>query len=264
MKGPRYMSIAGTLRDRIRGGDYPAGAVLPSQKELAEIFDTTVMTVRQAIAVLETEGLLRIAHGVGTFVASGTRGGRALRLRGFSDSMRPEEARIRTRILEREYDVTDPSALAVLGGGSRHCCRVTRVRTVGNEPVIYQRSYVPPRFRSVIRGLSDGESLYAALGSACGGVVEGREIVVPIALEKREAAALEEKAGAPALFSIRASFDLARTPVLYDEAFIRTTRVFLTVHQSGKSNVSAYSIPRSRPADIAEHLLTPSFWEEDS
>ncbi len=264
MRGPRYISIAGTLRERIRKGDYPAGGALPSQKELAAIFDTTVMTVRQALSVLEGEGLLRIAHGVGTFVASGSKRGRDLRLRGFSDSMRPDEARIVTRIVNRDYEVEDPRVLALIGGGARRCCCVTRVRLVGDQPVIFQRSYLSARFKALIRELSDSDSLYARLGSACGGVVEGREIVLPIALAKKEAAALGDTVGTPALLSLRASFDLSRTAVLYDEAYIRTGRVFLSIRQSGSSNVSTYGIPKARLTDPAAHLFTSSFWEEDS
>ena len=88
MKATRYAGIANALRDRIRKGDYPCGCALPSQKELASRFGTTVMTVRQALSVLQREGLLRASHGVGTFVASGGVKGRDLRLRGLADSIR--------------------------------------------------------------------------------------------------------------------------------------------------------------------------------
>lgn len=264
VRGPRYIGIANALRDRIRKGDYPAGTALPSQKDLASIFETTVMTVRQALSVLDGEGLLTLSHGVGTFVSSGAEKGRDLRLRGFSDSMRRREARIVTRIVSRDYAVEDPRILAIVGEGARKCCCLSRVRIVGDEPVIFQRSYLAPRFKSVIRTLTDSDSLYALLNSACGGVVEGREIVMPVTLRKREAAHLGDPVGTPALLSLRASFDLSRAPMLYDEAYIRAGRVFLSIRQSGSLHVSSYSIPQILPIDPAAHLLSESFWEEGS
>ena len=263
MRGSRYAGIADTLRDRIRKGDYPAGTALPSQKDLASIFSTTVMTVRQALSVLEAEGLLTMSHGVGTFVSSGAEKGRGLALRGFSDSMRRCGARIVTRIVGRDYAVEDPRMLAMVGEGARRCCCLTRVRLVGEEPVIFQRSYLAPRFKSVVRTITDGDSLYAMLNSACGGVVEGREIVMPITLRKREAAHLGDSAGTSALLSFRASFDLSGACVLYDEAWIRSGRVFLSIRQSGSLHASTYSIPQSPPADPAAQLFSESFWEEE-
>jgi GntR family transcriptional regulator len=264
MRGPRYIGIAAILRDRIEKGDYPAGTALPSQKELGAIFSTTVMTVRQALSVLEGEGLLTMAHGVGTFVSTGAEKGRDLQLRGFSDSMSRSQTRIVTQIVGREYDVADPRILAIIGGSAKKCCCLTRIRRVGGEPVIYQRSYLASRFKSVVRDLADQDSLYGLLARACGGVVEGREIVMPVTLARREAAALGDRAGTPALLSLRASFDLSRTPVLYDEAYIRAGKVFLSIRQSGSLHESTYSIPRSLPIDPAAHLLSDSFWGEDS
>lgn len=264
MRGPRYIGIADTLRDRIRKGDYPAGTALPSQKELGSIFSTTVMTVRQALSVLEREGLLTMAHGVGTFVSTGAEKGRDLQLRGFTDSMRRAEARIDTRIVGRDYQVADPRILAIVGRGARTCCCLTRVRLVGGEPVIYQRSYLGSRFKAVVKSLTDGDSLYASLTTACGGVVEGREIVMPVILRQREAVALDESVGTPALLSLRASFDLSQAPVLYDEAYVRAGRVLLSIRQSGNLHVSSYRIPQTPPIDPAAHLLSNSFWGEDS
>jgi GntR family transcriptional regulator len=263
VRGTRYIGIADTLRDRIRNGDYPAGTALPSQKDLGEIFSTTVMTVRQALSVLEREGLLTMAHGVGTFVSTGAERGRDLRLRGLTDSMSSSEARIDTRIVGRDYKVREPRVLAIIGKGALKCCCLTRMRLVGGEPVIFQRSYLPLRFKSVVRSLTDGDSLYAFLSSACGGVVEGREIVMPVTLKRKEAIALGESAGTAALLSLRASFDLTQAPVLYDEAYIRAGRVFLSIRQSGNLHVSSYRIPQAPPPDPAGQLLSHSFWGED-
>jgi DNA-binding GntR family transcriptional regulator len=54
--GLRYFAIADEIRRRIVSGHYSFGTALPSQSALAKEFATTVMTVRQALKTLESEG----------------------------------------------------------------------------------------------------------------------------------------------------------------------------------------------------------------
>ena len=65
---PIYRQIADHLRAAIREGRYPEGTPLPSETQLAEMYDVTRMTARQAVEVLKNEGLVRSEHGRGVFV----------------------------------------------------------------------------------------------------------------------------------------------------------------------------------------------------
>jgi GntR family transcriptional regulator len=65
---PIYRQIADHLRAGIREGQYPEGTPLPSETQLAEMYDVTRMTARQAVDVLKNEGLVRSEHGRGVFV----------------------------------------------------------------------------------------------------------------------------------------------------------------------------------------------------
>ncbi|PYM17763.1 MAG: hypothetical protein DMD81_07955, partial [Candidatus Rokuibacteriota bacterium] len=67
---PRYYRIAESLRDRIRSGDLPPGARLDNQRQLAKSFGVTLMTLRQALDVLERDNLITRRHGLGTFVSA--------------------------------------------------------------------------------------------------------------------------------------------------------------------------------------------------
>src|SRR6185295_15196054 len=49
--------------------DLPAGSAVPTERELAERFETSRTTVRQAIAELVVDGRLERTQGRGTFVA---------------------------------------------------------------------------------------------------------------------------------------------------------------------------------------------------
>ncbi|MGP3914258.1 GntR family transcriptional regulator [Nonomuraea sp. 10N515B] len=64
----RYEEIAARLREQIERGDLTPGAALPSEAELRRQFAVSRNTVRQALSVLEREGLVVAEHGRGRFV----------------------------------------------------------------------------------------------------------------------------------------------------------------------------------------------------
>lgn len=66
--GPKYQRIADTLRAEIQSGRPEPGARMPAETALLQRFGVALPTLRQAIALLRTEGLLESRHGVGTFV----------------------------------------------------------------------------------------------------------------------------------------------------------------------------------------------------
>jgi GntR family transcriptional regulator len=63
-----WRQIADDLRKEIESGALQAGAKLPSEVELAEIYGVARVTVRTAIGSLREAGLLKVTTGRGTFV----------------------------------------------------------------------------------------------------------------------------------------------------------------------------------------------------
>lgn len=68
MSPAKYKTIADELRAAIHRGDYGPGDVLPSESQLCDTYTVSRPTVRHAVAVLRTEGLLDVEHGRGAFV----------------------------------------------------------------------------------------------------------------------------------------------------------------------------------------------------
>ena len=60
---PRYLQVASTLRRRIRDGRWAIGDKIATLEELEREFDVARVTVRQAIELLQSEGLLEVAPG---------------------------------------------------------------------------------------------------------------------------------------------------------------------------------------------------------
>ncbi|MGE5223635.1 MAG: GntR family transcriptional regulator [Omnitrophica WOR_2 bacterium] len=66
---PLYLRIYADLKKRIEDGEWAYGAMLPSENDLCEMYHIARGTVRQVLAELEKEGLVRRERGRGTFIA---------------------------------------------------------------------------------------------------------------------------------------------------------------------------------------------------
>jgi GntR family transcriptional regulator len=65
---PPSRRVAEELRHAIIAGTFPPGALLPSERELARTYGIARNTARQAIAILQADGLVDAQHGRGVFV----------------------------------------------------------------------------------------------------------------------------------------------------------------------------------------------------
>ena len=75
-----YIQVATMLRRRIEEGHWAPGDKISTLEELQEEFQVARVTVRQAVELLEKEGLVRRQQGKGTFVSQGIEDRRWLKL----------------------------------------------------------------------------------------------------------------------------------------------------------------------------------------
>jgi len=65
----KYQQIANDLRNAIVSGEYAPGDRLPGENDLMATYKVARMTVRQALSVLQGEGLAKARKGAGVFVS---------------------------------------------------------------------------------------------------------------------------------------------------------------------------------------------------
>lgn len=65
-----YQRLAARIGALIAGGEFEVGARLPSERSLAERFDVSRTLVREAIIVLEIQGLVEVRGGSGIYVTA--------------------------------------------------------------------------------------------------------------------------------------------------------------------------------------------------
>ncbi|MFC2366000.1 MAG: GntR family transcriptional regulator, partial [Streptococcus mutans] len=66
---PAYIRIHDQIKKEIDEGLWKIGDRLPSERDLAERFEVSRMTLRQAITLLVEEGILERRVGSGTYIA---------------------------------------------------------------------------------------------------------------------------------------------------------------------------------------------------
>jgi GntR family transcriptional regulator len=238
---PRYHRIADALRERIRVGELPSGARLDNQRQLAKSFGVTLMTLRQALELLEREHLITRRHGLGTFVAAPSIDYDIMQLRRFAGDLSAKGERVATRLLGTRFAAADRHVAEALRlAGRPRVLVVERLRLVDEHPMSLQRSFLPsPLGDEVIRADLVLTPLHQVLEFKLGVVVtRASETVSAVRLGRREARDLGCRAGEPAFESERVSYDAGGAPVVFDRAFIPGDRFRITreLHYEGASS----------------------------
>lgn len=235
-------SISAVVRQEILDGLLGPGERLPSLQEIARRFGTTAITARRALRLLEDAGLVRVSHGVGSFVADWSRGDDLIHLPGFAAEL--GGAAPRTQVLEVREVVDDPEAVMALGlpPGSRPA-GLRRVRAVGGRAIAVQWSLVEPPLLSILRRCGTGDSLYGLLQEGAGRMaVRAVEHWSVAPLPASEAGVLGCAEGAPGWVSVRTTFDAAGRPLLFDRAHLVSDGVRLRVERRGRATSAQLEI----------------------
>lgn len=202
--GPLYIQLERILRDAITDGALDQGAPLPTERELAERYNISRITVRKALNSLQREGLLTRRRGAGTFVLP--REDRSLTgLPAFSEDMLAGGRITHSTWVERETQAVtaDESMQFGLAPGAR-VHRLKRLRHVEDMVIAVELSAIPAY--CLLGDLDDNETLYAALEKAGNPILRALQRLRAVALTPAEADCLGVQAGAPGLYVERRGF----------------------------------------------------------
>ncbi|TDE32459.1 GntR family transcriptional regulator [Nonomuraea mesophila] len=228
---PAHVQIERWLLESISSGELMPGDRLPGERELAGRLGVSRMTLRQALATLERDGVLVRVPGRagGAFVAEPRIECDLTGLTGFTEQIRRAHLRAEARILVAETvpaTVAVARALRVAPGSPVH--EVARVRSAGRSPVALERSCFPD-----LPGLLDQDltgSLYTLLAErydlAPRTAVERLD---PVIARPAEAADLDIPPGAPLMLIERTAYAAGGRPVEFARDLFRPDRVRISV-----------------------------------
>lgn len=163
--GVLYRNVASLMRKQLLDGKLVPGDRLPSIEAMAKSYSVAIVTVRQAIALLEEEGLVERRHGQGTFVTSGKEKQKRLIMELSWSSLIQIWGSSTPRAL-RVFDAVGTPLLGPEDGVSAPVYRhMRRVQNVDGIPYAISDIYVDRRIYSRFPDRFDRESVIVVLNS---------------------------------------------------------------------------------------------------
>ncbi len=246
----KYLRIADDLRERIVDGSYEPGRRLPSNRELADAYGTTLATLRAALQLLADQGWVTVEHGNGTFVADV--GADADMLVSLTEQAVGAGVTLETRVHGIETGVEDGEVARLLEvRPPRNLVRLDRLRLVGGAPAVFQSSYLASEHAVLLESYDGTQPLYRFLRLRAGSVpVHSRERLTAVALPEAAADALQAPPGRAALRSHRLSSSHEGRPIVVDEAFVLTDVLEVVVDRHGRSTAASFRPAGGQPDPV--------------
>lgn len=143
---PIYYQLEEEIKSMILHQQLKPGDLLPSEREYAEKYAISRMTVRQAISNLVKEGLIYRQKGKGTFVADKKFEQDLSGLTSFSEDMRSRGLVPSNQLIEFDFISGDEQLASILNiTPSEKICKIKRVRLANEEPVALETVYTPQK-----------------------------------------------------------------------------------------------------------------------
>jgi DNA-binding GntR family transcriptional regulator len=228
--------VRDALREWISSRGLKAGDRLPPEPELARLLGVSRATLREAIRILEMEGVVARSQGIGTFVAAtpflrnnlGVNWGVTDLIR--SSGYTPGTAEKTVSVIPAPSSVC--SALGLQTGAK--VVMLERLRTADGRPVVLSTDFIPvvllPRREDPLAGM--GESLYTWLQRVAGIIIHhGSARIRPVVATSSLARRLRVRRGSPLLLLEQVDYTADGRPVLYSLEYHVPDAFEITVHR---------------------------------
>jgi len=221
---PLPLRVFEALRERVLGGEFGADGRLPSETELARSFGVSRVTVREALRLLQTEGLVVARHGLGHYVV-----GRPLirepitELRSVTDLLHSLGETVSTDVLAADLEEAGDLGTTLDLSPDESVLRLERLRRSGGDVVIYSIDVLPARILAGIEVDYSG-SLINALAEHGVELHQARATIRASTLPRRIARRAGVPASSPWLLLEQVHYDAAHAPLLWSLDYHRGDR----------------------------------------
>ncbi len=229
---PAYLQLKEKLMTAIGRGELPAGAALPSERELADQVGLSRMTVRRAFEELVADQLVEQRQGSGTYVLPRRLEQTIDRVLGFTDEARNLGFRAGSVLLEAQPLMAEPQVAEALQLTSKaEVLRITRLRTADGAPLALQVAHLAPELANLsLERLAQQGSLYQTIAWQFGVTPQGARQTAAARLPSRqEVELLQLSAHAPVLALERITFGADGRPFEYVRSAYRGDRYRLAL-----------------------------------
>ena len=229
---PLHHQVYLDLRSAIDAGEWPAGELLPPERELAKRYGCSLITVRRALGELAREQRVERTRGRGTTVLSQPIDRDFAGSLSFAEEIRRRGHEPNTRVVtSRVEDAGERVGAALDLRPGAPVAYLERLRMADGLPLLLEQVHLSAdRFPGLIGFDLEHNSLYDLLADRFGvRVVRSREAIEPTLLRTREARLLGLTPRTPSLLVEGTSYDAAGTPVEVARSYVAgdRTRYFI-------------------------------------
>ncbi|MCC7050007.1 MAG: GntR family transcriptional regulator [Alphaproteobacteria bacterium] len=211
--------------------EFGIGDRFPTEKELSGEFGVSRETVREALAWIESEGLITRHRGQGSFVVMRPARGADRRLTGITDGDTRNGLKIKARVLEHgPINARTDVAAALSVDSGKLVYQYVRLSMFQGQPLAVHESYLDlERGMEIARkGLGSGSVMYALEHTPGLEFREDRHRIEAVIADTAVAGLLDVPLGAPLLFMERVHVGADQAPVVAFHSYYRADRYYYT------------------------------------
>jgi len=223
---PLYYQLEEHIKDLIEKGELHPGDALPAEREYAEKYQISRMTVRQAFTKLVNEGYLHRLQGKGTFVSERKIEQTLQGLTSFTEDMKARGLEPGSKLVHFEI-IPATSAIAKQLSIQEYgpVYEMKRIRLADGVPMALETNYISA---NLIKGLTEqivNQSLYAYIENHLNLRIDyATQVIESSIASELEANNLQIKKGAPVMLIQRNTFLSDGTPVELVKSIYRADR----------------------------------------
>ena len=222
MKDPIYIEVAKKLEADIKEGIYKSKERLPSERDLAVMFNISRMTVRQAITLLEEKKIVYRERGSGTFVQALSF--QQNNVKSFTETIEDMGYVVSTRLLElsRVFNVEKFAKNLDLPLNTSYF-KMKRLRLGNAIPMALEVLYIPVEYCPDLDKHNLEASFYKLLEDVYGHKISKVSYKMEAVIANQVHSKVLELKKPTALLKVSGvSYDLKDKKLLYEESFYRS------------------------------------------
>ncbi|MED3646229.1 GntR family transcriptional regulator [Halalkalibacterium halodurans] len=223
---PLYLQVIDKLKHDMESGVYEEGEKLPSEFELSKQLGVSRATLREALRLLEEEGVVVRRHGVGTFVHTKPLFSAGIEeLYSVTDMIRHADMEPGTIFLSSyQIEATDDDKRRFQTDNLDQLMMIERVRTADGVPIVYCLDKLPAELigqhsvheiNSILDHLESGSDRM---------ITHAVTTIEPIGFHEKVSEILECEAETGLLLLKQMHYDQYDTPVLYSYNYFRADK----------------------------------------
>ena len=224
---PLHHQVFRDLKSALDAREWRPGDRMPTERELAERYGCSLITIRHALSELVREGRIERTRGRGTYVLQPRIDRDIAGAMSFSEEMQRRGLDPATRVVTGRIEPAGEAIAGSLGiAADAPVVYLERVRLGSGEPLLLEQARLPAeRFPGLLAFDFERRSLYDILAERYSTrIVRAREAVEPVVLKRREAELLDLPARSLALQIDGVAFAADGSAVEAARSFVRGDR----------------------------------------